>query len=41
MTKEKQCFPVERNTSCEGRFRHFIPKTRQDRGKEASQVILK
>jgi len=39
--KEKQCFPVEKNTSMEGRFLHFIPKSEQDLGKEVSQVIPK
>jgi hypothetical protein len=38
---EKQCFPVERNTSMEGRLRHLMPKTEQDRGKAGSQVIRK
>jgi len=39
--KAKQCFPVEINTSMEGRFLHFIPKSAQDLGKDVSQVILK
>ena len=29
------------NTSIEGRFRHFTPKSVQALGKESSQVILK
>jgi hypothetical protein len=41
MIKEKQCFPVERKTSWEGRLRHFIPNKRQALGKEASQLTLK
>ena len=32
---------MDRNTSIEGRFRHFTPKSRQERGKAGSQVILK
>ena len=40
-SKAKQCLPVDKNTSIEGRFLHFTPKSRQERGKAGSQVILK
>jgi hypothetical protein len=33
--------PVLRKTSSEGRARHLIPKTSQDRGKAGSQLTLK
>jgi len=40
-SKTKQCFPVERKTSADGRFLHFIPNTVHALGKDGSHVILK
>ena len=40
-SKAKQCFPVERKISIEGRFLHFKPKSVQERGKAGSHVTRK